>query len=528
MSGASEAGDTDGAGPAPPPVRAEVVAAVRERLRALERVDDPSFSGLPIPGLPLQPLERGELLLDFELEGKYNGARAMFVEAITSACDEAGIACLLAGAAAVRAFAALPADALELASHRLVMVAGEPSAALREEIRRILAPSLGDATRGPKTYPGDRACSPGAIALARAAGKPWLERAIKWALKAHGGEALRQAEIAVLPRLSTAALHAFGQADAWYSPAFEGLATDPASVLADEPAYLAFAHEAFEMAAERLEALHEGRVAYESDRTFSVDEGQVLARAARVAARHDAPWLRTLIGRVLPRVVVAPTAAKTLPSQSVAIALGYAVQTDPTPEGVQALRDALAVIRHAGVEKKLARNLKPAERGLAARPEVALRTLVGAKLDRKRQAFVVTCLEATWWTAGDWPLAQWRTQLAETPNGAPFAFGQLWLATTADVAARVVRAEASKKGGPRFIDLAGGPVALHRRLAPGPVASAALAARRARGLAAGGGRAARARAAAPGLPRGLCAGNRASTGPPCRMRSPGWSCNCVR
>ena len=449
----SDGADVDDAAAAPPPFRPEVVAAVRERLRGLESVDDPSFTGPPIPGLPLQPLERGELLLDFELEGTFNGARSMFVEAIVKACDEDGIACVLAGDAATRAFAALPDDALEVASERLVLVAGEPSPALRQEIRRILAPTLGDAAHPPKTYPGDRACSPGAISLARAAGKVWLERALKWALKAHGGEALRQAEIAVLPQLSTAALHAFGKAGTWYSPAFESVSTDPASILAEEPAYLDFAREAFELAARRLDELHGGRLVYEADRIFSVDEGQVLARAARVAARHDAPWFRTLVGQVLPRVCVAPTAARTLPSQSVAIALGYAVQTDPTPEGVQALRDALAVIRHAGVEKKLARNLKPAERGLASRPEVALRTLVGAKADKKRQAFVAACLEATWWTDGDWPLSQWRAELADTPNGAPFAFGQLWTVTIDGALARTLRAETTKKPGLRFLDL---------------------------------------------------------------------------
>ena len=93
---------------------------------------------------------------------------------------------------------------------------------------------------------------------------------------------------------------------------------------------------------------------------------------------------------------------------------------------MQALKDALAVVRHAGLEKKLARNLKPAQRGLAARAEVALRLLPGAKADKKTQSLVATCLEATFWQGGSWPLVDWLAQLADTPNGAPFAFAQLW------------------------------------------------------------------------------------------------------
>ena len=87
---------------------------------------------------------------------------------------------------------------------------------------------------------------------------------------------------------------------------------------------------------------------------------------------------------------VAPTAAKTAPSQSLAIALGHAVETIPTPESVRALRDALATVRHAGVQK-LARNLKPAERALGERPHTALRMTLDAK--PKKQ---LTMLATAW------------------------------------------------------------------------------------------------------------------------------------
>jgi hypothetical protein len=436
-------GPSTGAADDTPSFRPPVVAAVRERLEALDRVADRAFVGPPIAGLPLRPLELGELYPDLEKSQATWNARSEFAQSLRRASSEAGFECVLVGEAAMRAFQRLPFNAVAPAIKALALVAGEPSEALRDEARRILGK--------PATV---RVLTPGLVALARVAGPQWLDPLVAYAGK-YESSPLRRAEFEVLPRLSVAALAAFDAAGDWYSPAFESIRADPAAMLAGEPAYLEFGQAVFEMAAERLDALHDGRLAYEADKVFTVDEGQVLARAARVAAKHDAPWLRTLIGRVLPRVSVAPTAAKTLPSQSVAIALGYAVQTDPTPEGVQALRDTLATIRHAGVEKKLARNLKPAERGLAARPEVALRMLVDAKADKKRQAFVATCLEATWWTGGDWPLAQWRTGLADTPNGAPFASGLLWRVASEGAAPRVLRVETSKKDGLHFVDVDG-------------------------------------------------------------------------
>uniref|UniRef100_UPI00197F56A8 DUF4132 domain-containing protein n=1 Tax=Burkholderia sp. Ac-20379 TaxID=2703900 RepID=UPI00197F56A8 len=147
---------------------------------------------------------------------------------------------------------------------------------------------------------------------------------------------------------------------------------------------------------------------------------------------RDEPWLPALIGPLLSRASVAPTAAKTAPSQSLAIALGHAVEAAPTPEGVRALRDALAVVRHAGVKKKLERNLKPAERGLGERPHVALRmTLDGkpnAKPDRKRVAMLATCLETSYWRDTALDRDAWQRYLIDTPDGFAFAANVVWQA----------------------------------------------------------------------------------------------------
>src|SRR5262249_47123866 len=130
---------------------------------------------------------------------------------------------------------------------------------------------------------------------------------------------------------------------------------DAVRLLADEPAYVEFAREVLVEAADAIAAIQAGSVPYVADRAFPRDDCQVIARAARVAAWRDEPWLGALILRLLPGVCVAPTNAKTVPSQSLAIALGHAIETVPTPEGVQALVDALELVRHAGVAQKLAR-----------------------------------------------------------------------------------------------------------------------------------------------------------------------------
>src|SRR6266508_3255578 len=100
--------------------------------------------------------------------------------------------------------------------------------------------------------------------------------------------------------------------------------------------YAAFARWALEAAAARLAAIHSGELAYQADQAFTRDETQVLGRAARVALLRDEPWLAALFGRLLAGVAVAPTAARTLPSQALLFVLARAVEDFPTAEAVAA------------------------------------------------------------------------------------------------------------------------------------------------------------------------------------------------
>lgn len=183
---------------------------------------------------------------------------------------------------------------------------------------------------------------------------------------------------------------------------------DPADVLADDAAYVDFARTILEQAARHIAAIHDGSVPYAADAAFATADSPVLARAARVASYRDDAWFRPVITVLLPLACVAPGAAKSAPSQSLAMALGHAVETIPTPESLQALRAALAQVRHAGIRKKLERNLKPAERALAERPDIAWRIGMPGPMGKRRQAMLARRLEAGYASEVWFGLDQWR------------------------------------------------------------------------------------------------------------------------
>lgn len=184
---------------------------------------------------------------------------------------------------------------------------------------------------------------------------------------------------------------------------------DPAEVLAGDAAYIVFARAILEQAASHIAAIHNGSVPYAADAAFATHDSPVLARAARLAAYRDEDWFRPVIAALLPLACVAPGTAKSAPSQSLAMALGHAVETIPTPESLQALRTALAQVRHAGIRKKLERNLKPAERALAERADIAWRLGLPGQPGKRRQAMLARALEAGMASEVRWKTATWRS-----------------------------------------------------------------------------------------------------------------------
>ena len=238
-------------------------------------------------------------------------------------------------------------------------------------------------------------------ALARLAGEPTLGELRQIVSQKFADSPLRLQEYAILEQLGPTAVLALAAADTIYYDGFwpataSFFKRDAAIALASEPAYAEFSHGALTYAVTRIEDIHSGKIAYRSDAVYPRHDCAVIGRAARVAALRDEPWFGKIIHSLLPKVCVAPTSASTAPSQSLAIALGHATEAAPTPEGVHALREAIRVVRHEGLKKKLSRNIKPAERALVERsdivraaPDFGLDQTGSLLLDFGPRAFVV-------------------------------------------------------------------------------------------------------------------------------------------
>ncbi|MFI0407512.1 DUF4132 domain-containing protein [Actinomadura sp. 3N508] len=137
--------------------------------------------------------------------------------------------------------------------------------------------------------------------------------------------------------------------------------------------YARLARRALESAAARARAIQAGEIPYRADGAFTSGEVEALGRAARLALHRDEPWLPALFETLLPDIAVAPTQAKTLPSQALLYEIARAAQDFPTPELVTTLRTVRRTVRHAGVPKQLDKMLKKIDMALAERTDVALR-----------------------------------------------------------------------------------------------------------------------------------------------------------
>ncbi|MER5909140.1 DUF4132 domain-containing protein [Streptomyces sp. NPDC001982] len=209
------------------------------------------------------------------------------------------------------------------------------------------------------------------LAVAALAGAEPLAAVVERLGRTEG--AIHQDETAVVAGLvptERALLVEAGQTHTYSSPP---ILPDTWQRIALIPAYAVFARRALEAALARADAIHTGTIPYRSDKAFTDGEVGALGRAARVALLRDEPWLPDLLDRLLPGICLAPTTARTLPSQALLYELVRAGQEFPTPELVTALRTVRATIRHAGVPKRLDKMSKKLDAALAERTDVALR-----------------------------------------------------------------------------------------------------------------------------------------------------------
>jgi hypothetical protein len=193
-------------------------------------------------------------------------------------------------------------------------------------------------------------------------------RLLRWSL-----HPIAKDEVKVLTALGPTALALVaevGEDRSYYSPP---QLPDAWLRLAALPEYAAFARRALDTAHDRVADIQAGKIAYAADAAFAKDEVRTLGRAIRVALVQDEPWLMDVLRPLLLDIAVAPTSAKTLPSQALLYEVARAVADFPTPEALAALRAARAVVRHKGVHKQLDRKLQRIDRALGDRPDLALR-----------------------------------------------------------------------------------------------------------------------------------------------------------
>ena len=333
-------------------------AALGARLEGAA-VDHARFAGPPVDFNDWTPEELGAIWGALHRAARFGHddiARLNLARTLLEQVTEAGLAPRLAGAVFL--------DALDAAADYngeweyvigcLACLQGEAPAGTAAQARRILGETSGWTERPYQAW-----------LLARLAGDdaPAQYAQAMEARHARYPMPLTLQELALLPQLAQASLLALAGSphSSFWNRNSIGEA-DPAEVLADDAAYVDFARAILEQAARHIAAIHDGSVPYAADAAFATADSPVLARAARVAAYRDDAWFRPVIVVLLPLACVAPGAAKSAPSQSLAMALGHAVETIPTPESLLALRTALAQVSHAGIRKKLERNLKPAER----------------------------------------------------------------------------------------------------------------------------------------------------------------------
>lgn len=123
-------------------------------------------------------------------------------------------------------------------------------------------------------------------------------------------------------------------------------------VLVGDAAYLAHAHAVIAVAAERARSVHSGTRPFVADKLFTASEVRVVELAVVVAERAGIAGVAPAYA-MLADVVVAPTAARSAPSQAMAYAVSRAVATAPSRAGIAAVADASHRARHAALRKRL-------------------------------------------------------------------------------------------------------------------------------------------------------------------------------
>ncbi|MFM9940555.1 MAG: DUF4132 domain-containing protein [Hyphomicrobiaceae bacterium] len=192
------------------------------------------------------------------------------------------------------------------------------------------------------------------------------------------------------------------------------------------PPYLEFARRALEAAIEKAARIHAGHDPYVSDKAFTPTEGQLLGRCVRAAHDQKAPWLNPLLARLWNQVSIAPGIGKSVPSQSVAIALGRVIEDAPSASTISIMREVINNVRHAGVKKKLSKFLHSAERRLAESPDFIMQLPADIKLPKAMVTTARRAIEAFYNSQPVFSLNDWADRFARQKELLQITSSLIW------------------------------------------------------------------------------------------------------
>lgn len=198
---------------------------------------------------------------------------------------------------------------------------------------------------------------------------------------------------------------------------------DPLALL---PGYLEFAAGIVASAVERVQSVQSGAVPYVADKAFTVEAAQVVRRALLAGLDQAQPWALSAAVPLLAGVSKAPEPKlKTVPSQSLGIAIAKAIAERPSSALVAAMSAEVATIRHAGLKAKVARFLDTGKRRLFEQDEFLLELDPAAKAPKALENAVLRAIEGLF-VREALPLDIWRARILEGKATSAHAAALIW------------------------------------------------------------------------------------------------------
>jgi hypothetical protein len=199
---------------------------------------------------------------------------------------------------------------------------------------------------------------------------------------------------------------------------------DPLALL---PGYLEFAADIVATAVERVKNIQSGAVPYSPDKAFTVDGAQVVRRALLAGLDQEQPWALSAAIPLLTGVSKAPDPkVKTVPSQSLSVAIAKAIAERPSSALIAAMSAEISTVRHAGLKAKVARFHQTGQRRLFEHDDFLLDLDPHSKLPKALAAAVVRALEALLVRGDSVPFDAWQARILDGKAASNHAASLIW------------------------------------------------------------------------------------------------------